>query len=81
MKEEASMKDYIDEFNKAIFDLKNISVPIDDEDQMLFLLCSLPPSYKNVIDITLYRRKSLLVNYIKDILQSKKGWKKVYLAI
>ena len=37
------IKDYLDEPNKILVDLKNINVRIDEEDQVLIILCSLPP--------------------------------------
>lgn len=63
------MNDHIDEFNKAALDLTNISVPIDDEDHALILLCSLSFSFENFVDIMLYGRESLLVRDIKDALR------------
>ncbi|GJR34966.1 hypothetical protein Tco_1210650 [Tanacetum coccineum] len=36
--------DHIDEFNKLILDLANIDIEIEDEDQALMLLTSLPSS-------------------------------------
>lgn len=53
LKKHAPMKDYINKLNKAILDLRNINVPIDDENQALILLCLLPLSYKNYIDTML----------------------------
>ncbi|GJZ23126.1 retrovirus-related pol polyprotein from transposon TNT 1-94, partial [Tanacetum coccineum] len=38
---------HIDEFNKLTGDLTNIDIDIDDENQALVLLTSLPPSYDN----------------------------------
>lgn len=42
MQEGTKMEDHLDEFSKAIFDLENIDVTVDDEDQALLLLRSLP---------------------------------------
>nr|GEV70592.1 zinc finger, CCHC-type [Tanacetum cinerariifolium] len=44
------LSDHIDEFNKLILDLANIDIKIEDEDQALLLLMSLPSSM-----ITLWR--------------------------
>lgn len=65
IKKGTSMKDHIDEFNIANTDLRNISVLIANEDQALILLCSLPPSYENFIDIMLHDKEFLLLSYIK----------------
>ncbi|GJR28499.1 zinc finger, CCHC-type containing protein [Tanacetum coccineum] len=45
--------DHIDEFNKLILDLVNIDIEIEDGDQALMLLTSLPSSYENFVE-TLY---------------------------
>ena len=71
MKDGTPIKDHIDEFNKAILNLKNISISINDENQIHILLCSLPPSYENFVDTMLYDRESLLVSDVKNVLQSK----------
>ncbi|MFQ6628747.1 hypothetical protein Gotur_006839 [Gossypium turneri] len=39
--------DHISQFITLLNDLKNVEVQIDDEDQAMLLLCSLPPSYKS----------------------------------
>ncbi|GKC13017.1 hypothetical protein Tco_1009799 [Tanacetum coccineum] len=53
------LSEHIDEFNKLIGDLANIDVDIDDEDQTLMLLTSLPSSYDNFVKTLLYGRESL----------------------
>ncbi|GJZ07028.1 hypothetical protein Tco_0540821 [Tanacetum coccineum] len=47
------LSDHIDEFNKLILDLANIDIEIEDEDQALMLLTSLPSSYKNFVETLL----------------------------
>ncbi|GKB78199.1 retrotransposon protein, putative, ty1-copia subclass [Tanacetum coccineum] len=48
----------IDEINKLVGDLANIDAEIDDEDQALMLLTSLPSSYDNFVETLLYERES-----------------------
>ncbi|GJY59728.1 zinc finger, CCHC-type containing protein [Tanacetum coccineum] len=57
--------DHIDEFNKLILDLANIDIEIEDEDQALMLLTSLPSSYENFVETLLYGSESLTM---KDFL-------------
>ncbi|GJY80991.1 hypothetical protein Tco_0493742 [Tanacetum coccineum] len=57
--------DHIDEFNKLILDLANIDIEIDDEDQALMLLMSLPSSYENFVETLFYGRESFTM---KDVL-------------
>ncbi|GJZ72622.1 hypothetical protein Tco_0636768 [Tanacetum coccineum] len=53
------LSEHIHMFNKLIGDLANIDVDIDDEDQALMLLTSLPSSYDNFVETFLYGRESL----------------------
>nr|GEZ18478.1 retrovirus-related Pol polyprotein from transposon TNT 1-94 [Tanacetum cinerariifolium] len=61
------LPEHIDGFNKMIGDLANIDVDIDEEDQALMLLTSLPPSYDNFVETLLYERESLT---LEDVLSS-----------
>ncbi|MFQ6665583.1 hypothetical protein Gotur_032277 [Gossypium turneri] len=45
MNEGEHLRDHIDQFITLLNDLKNIEVQIDDENQAMLLLCSLPSSY------------------------------------
>lgn len=66
-----SLEDYLDEFNKIILDLENIEIKIEDEDQALLLLRSLPTEYESLSDALLYGRESLTLEDIQAALFSK----------
>ncbi|GJY59855.1 retrovirus-related pol polyprotein from transposon TNT 1-94 [Tanacetum coccineum] len=65
------LSEYIDEFNKLICDLANIDIDIDDEDQALMLLTSLPSSYDNFVETLLYGRESLTLEDVLSSLNSR----------
>nr|GEZ33812.1 zinc finger, CCHC-type [Tanacetum cinerariifolium] len=54
------LSEHINEFNKLIGDLANIDVDIDDEDQAIMLLTSLPSSYDKFVETLLYGREGRL---------------------
>jgi hypothetical protein len=62
-------KNHLDEFNRVILYLWNLG--IEDKDQALMLLCSLPLSYDLFIDILLYKRDSLILKDVKAFLNSR----------
>ncbi|GJW44215.1 retrovirus-related pol polyprotein from transposon TNT 1-94 [Tanacetum coccineum] len=65
------LSEHIDEFNKLVGDLANIDVEIDDEDQALMLLTSLPSSYDNFVGTLLYERESLTLEDVLSSLNSR----------
>ena len=71
MHEDKSIDEQLDIFNKLILDLENIDVTIDDEDQALLLLNSLPKNYTNFKDKLLYGRESLIMDEVQAALNSK----------
>lgn len=59
MNEDKVLVEQLDMFNKLILDLENIEVKIDDEDQVLLLLCALSRYHAHFKEILLYGRKPL----------------------
>lgn len=52
-------------------DLKIVDVHIDSKDQASIVLCSLPPSWKNFVDILLYEKDSVSMDDASSSLKSK----------
>nr|GFA32174.1 retrovirus-related Pol polyprotein from transposon TNT 1-94 [Tanacetum cinerariifolium] len=71
------LSEHIYEFNKLIGDLANIDVDIDDKDQALMLLTSLPPSYDNFMETLLYERESLTLEDVLFSLNSRELKKRI----
>lgn len=71
MHEDRSVGEQLDLFNKLILDLENIDVTIDDEDQALLLLCSLPKSYSHFKETLLFGRDSVSLDEVQAALNSK----------
>nr|GEX76692.1 putative nuclease HARBI1 [Tanacetum cinerariifolium] len=65
------LSEHINEFNKLIGDLANIEVDIDDKDQALMLLTSLPSSYDNFMGTLIYGRESLTLEDVLSGLNSR----------
>ena len=71
LEEGKPLKPYLDDFYSIVMDLRNIDVEIDDEDLAIFLLCSLPPSYKNFRETLLYGRENLSSEDVKNALTQR----------
>lgn len=78
MRECISVKTHFDEFNKIIMDLKNIDIKIDDEDQTIIILCSLPTSYEHFVTTLLYGNDTISMEDVKAYLHFRKLRKKIF---
>jgi len=67
-----SLKDHLDDFNKIILDLENIESTLEDEDQALLLLRSLPNEFDNLSDTHIYGRDTLSLEEVHAALFTKK---------
>ncbi|MFQ6647258.1 hypothetical protein Gotur_019654 [Gossypium turneri] len=65
------LRDHIIQFITLLNDLKNVEVHIDDEDQTMLLLCSLPLSYKSFRETLIYDRDKISFEYVKGHLLSR----------
>ena len=66
------IEDHLDGFHELILDLKNIEVLVEDKDQVLILLSSLPFSYETLVDTLLSGKESLTLEEVQVTLMSKK---------
>ncbi|KHN13665.1 Retrovirus-related Pol polyprotein from transposon TNT 1-94, partial [Glycine soja] len=77
MEEGSSIKEHVSLFTKAVLDLKSVDVRIDEEDQAVMLLCSLPSSFENLVDTMLFGRDTLTLEEVKATLNSRELKKKI----
>ena len=68
LEEGKPLKPHLNEFYSIVMDLQNIDVKFDDEDLAIYLLCSLPPSYKNFRETLFYGRDNLSSDDVKNAL-------------
>ncbi|MBA0876281.1 hypothetical protein Goshw_007468 [Gossypium schwendimanii] len=71
MNESKLLRDQISQFITLLNNLKNVEVHIDDEDQAMLLLCSLPASYKSFRETLIYVRDKLSFEDVKGHLLSR----------
>lgn len=71
MSKDRVLKKQLDTFNKLILDLENIEVSINDKDQALLLLFSLPKPQDHFKDTLFYGRNSLTFENFQSVLYYK----------
>ncbi|MFQ6668711.1 hypothetical protein Gotur_034259 [Gossypium turneri] len=71
MNESEHLRDHISQFSTLLNDLKNVEVHINDEDQTILLLYSLPLSYKSSRETLIYDRDILSFEDVKGHMLSK----------
>ncbi|XP_058747135.1 uncharacterized protein LOC131620136 [Vicia villosa] len=72
MGEKKSIIEQLMEFHKIIDDLKNIEMNIDDEDNALLLLSSLPRSFEHFKDALLYGNEdTIILDEVQTVMKSK----------
>jgi len=71
MVEGTSISDHITEFTSILNDLGKLDVKVEDEDQALLLLYSLPTQYKSLRDMMIYGREKISLEDVKGNLQAK----------
>jgi hypothetical protein len=71
MQEDTPIKQYIDEFNKAVLDYQNVGNSMDNDHLAILFLCSLPDSYDSIGDQILYCTNSISMDDITSILMLK----------
>ncbi|KAK5785213.1 hypothetical protein PVK06_039772 [Gossypium arboreum] len=71
MNEGELLRDHISQFITLLNDLKYGEAHIDDENQLMLLSCSLPPSYKSFRETQIYGKDKLSFEDVKGHLLSK----------
>jgi gag-polypeptide of LTR copia-type len=62
--------DHLVKFTPILNDLAKLGVTVEDEDQALLLLCSLPASYKLFRDLMVYSRERITLEDVKNNLRT-----------
>ena len=70
MSEGGDLLEHMNVFNKLISPLRSMEVKVDEEDQALLLLSSLPKSYDHLVTTILYDKDTLKIKEVKTTLLS-----------
>ena len=71
MAEGTTISDHLSVLNEIVSELESIGVKIDDEDQALRLIWSLPSSYKHMQPILMYRKETVIFSEVTSKLISE----------
>ena len=66
-----SLRDYSDQLNTILIELRNIDVKVEDEDAALILLVSLPLSYENFVQSFIVGKDTISLEEVRSYLHSK----------
>lgn len=80
MEESKELKKHLDDYNRIMLDLNVAGVKLDEEDQDIILLSSLPRVYEHFVDTTLYGKQTLTVTEINSTLNSEELQRKYEVA-
>ncbi|KAI6673870.1 hypothetical protein NL676_001776 [Syzygium grande] len=75
--EGTSIRSHLDEFNKLMMDLKNVGKILDDEEQGMMLLASLPESWEHFTDSLLQGHTTITSEEVTPRLFSKEWQRKL----
>jgi len=82
MMEGTSIQNHLHKFHSIIIDLESLVVKIKDEDKVILLVVSLPPSYKHFKEIVLYSKNVVLCfEDVKANLLPKTSWIRMYVLM
>lgn len=70
MDEGTSIRDHISKFERIVSNLKDVEVKVEDEDQAILLLLSLPPSFENLVQTLMLVGETLSMNDVRTSLLS-----------
>jgi len=76
MNEGTAVLEHLNFFNKVINELLTIDIKIDEEDEALILLNSLPESYDHIVTTMLYGKETLILEEVTSTLLSNEIRKK-----
>ena len=71
MQEGMPLREYLDQLNTILLDLRNIDVKIEDEDAALILLVSLPSSYENFVQSFVVGKDTITLEEVRSSLHTR----------